>query len=51
MKGLDDGSVYAGRTLRGWPEFTVRAGKVVVRDGKVVENLSKGRYLGQREHP
>jgi dihydroorotase-like cyclic amidohydrolase len=49
LKGVDDGSVYGGRTLRGRPVFTVRSGKVVVRDGKVVGDPSRGRYLGHRE--
>ena len=29
LKGRDDGSIYTGRRLRGWPVATVRAGRVV----------------------
>jgi dihydropyrimidinase len=36
LHGMSDFSPFEGKTLRGWPVATIKAGKVVARDGKIV---------------
>ncbi|MGH3319853.1 MAG: dihydroorotase [Streptosporangiaceae bacterium] len=45
VKGRPDGSVYDGRTLRGWPVTTIAHGEVIVRDGTFVGELGRARHL------
>lgn len=45
LKGGADGSVYAGRTLRGWPVATVSGGRVIAADGAFVGELGHARFL------
>jgi dihydropyrimidinase len=46
LKGRPEGSVYAGRLLRGWPVTTVAGGRVVCMDGEFAGELGRARYLG-----
>ena len=45
LYSFSDFSIYNGRTLKGWPVMTVKAGKVVVEDGEVVSDAGIGNYL------
>jgi len=45
LKGRNDGSIYAGRTLRGWPVATVRAGRIVCRNDELSPNQPPARFL------
>jgi dihydropyrimidinase len=44
LQGMSDFSPFEGKTLRGWPVATVKAGQIVARDGKIVGKPT-GRYL------
>ncbi len=44
LMGMSDFSPFEGKTLRGWPVATVKAGRIVARDGKIVGQAT-GRYL------
>jgi dihydropyrimidinase len=44
LRGMSDFSPFEGKALRGWPVATVKAGKLVARDGKILGEPS-GRYL------
>lgn len=46
LKGRDEGSIYEGRVLRGWPVATVVGGELVARDGVFRGDLGRARYLG-----
>jgi dihydropyrimidinase len=46
LKGREEGSIYEGRELRGWPVATVVGGRVVVRDGEFDGALGRARFLG-----
>jgi len=41
---MSDFSPFEGKTLRGWPVTTIKAGKIVARDGEVVGKPA-GRYI------
>ena len=41
---MSDFSPFEGKTLRGWPVATIKAGEIVARDGKIVGKPT-GRYL------
>jgi dihydroorotase-like cyclic amidohydrolase len=43
LQGMSDFSPFEGKTLRGWPVATVKGGRIVARDGKIVGPPS-GRY-------
>lgn len=45
LKGRAEGSVYADRTLKGWPVVTVVGGRVVARDGVFSGELGHARFL------
>lgn len=45
FKGRPDGSIYAGRTLRGWPVATVRAGRVASLNAELQAGLPSARFL------
>lgn len=52
LKGRDEGSIYAGRRLRGWPVTTIVGGKVLVQDGQFVGQLDHhARFLGHLPVP
>jgi dihydropyrimidinase len=44
LQGMSDFSPFEGKTLRGWPVATIKAGQIVARDGKIVGKPT-GRYL------
>jgi dihydropyrimidinase len=44
LQGMSDFSPFQGKTLRGWPVATIKAGEIVARDGKIVGKPT-GRYL------
>lgn len=44
LQGMSDFSPFEGKTLRGWPVATVKAGEIVARNGKIVGKPT-GRYL------
>ena len=50
LQGMSDFSPFEGKRLRGWPVATIKAGKVVVRDGKLVGKPC-GRYLPRKPAP
>ncbi|MHB9150003.1 MAG: dihydroorotase [Thermoleophilia bacterium] len=45
LYSFSDFSIYNGRTLKGWPVMTVKAGEVVVEDGEVLSEPGIGSYL------
>jgi len=47
LQGMSDFSPFEGKRLRGWPVATIKAGKIVARDGKIVGN-PEGRYLPRK---
>jgi dihydroorotase-like cyclic amidohydrolase len=47
LQGMSDFSPFEGKTLRGWPVATIKAGKIVARDGKIVAPAN-GRYLHRK---
>ena len=36
LQGMSDFSPFEGKTLRGWPVATIKGGKIIARDGKIV---------------
>ncbi len=44
LRGMSDFSPFEGKALRGWPVATIKAGKLVARDGAIV-GAPSGRYL------
>ena len=44
LRGMSDFSPFEGKTLRGWPVATIKAGRIVARDGEIVAPPG-GRYL------
>jgi hypothetical protein len=41
---MSDFSPFEGKALRGWPVATVKGGRIVARDGKIV-GPPTGRYI------
>ena len=41
---MSDFSPFEGKKLRGWPVATIKGGKIIARDGKIV-GKPNGRYL------
>ena len=50
LQGMSDFSPFEGKRLRGWPVATIKAGKIVARDGKIVAKAN-GRYLAAQAAP
>ena len=48
LRGMSDFSPFEGKALRGWPVATIKAGKLVAKDGEIVGEPS-GRYLPRAE--
>jgi dihydroorotase-like cyclic amidohydrolase len=44
LRGMSDFSPFEGKTLRGWPVATIKAGRIVARDGEILAPPA-GRYL------
>ena len=40
-----DFSLFQGKTLRGWPVFTIKSGRVVAANGRLVDDTSRGSIL------
>jgi hypothetical protein len=38
LQGMSDFSSFEGKRLRGWPVATIKGGKIIARDGKIVAN-------------
>ncbi len=47
LQGMSDFSPFEGKRLRGWPVATIKGGKIVARDGKIIAEPS-GRYLPRK---
>jgi dihydropyrimidinase len=47
LKGMSDFSPFEGKRLRGWPVATIKGGKIIARDGKIVSKPN-GRYLPRK---
>lgn len=45
LGGMSDFSPFESKRLRGWPVATIKAGRIVARDGTLVEERPTGRYL------
>jgi dihydroorotase-like cyclic amidohydrolase len=50
LGGMSDFSPFEGKRLRGWPVATIKGGKVVARDGRIVA-APNGRYLPRKPAP
>jgi dihydroorotase-like cyclic amidohydrolase len=50
LGGMSDFSPFEGKRLRGWPAATIKGGKVVARDGRIVAEPN-GRYLPRKPAP
>jgi len=48
LAGMSDFSPFEGKRLRGWPAATIKGGRVVARDGRLVDDRPHGRYLPRR---
>jgi dihydroorotase-like cyclic amidohydrolase len=44
LRGMSDFSPFEGKSLRGWPVATIKAGRIVARNGEIV-GVPSGRYL------
>ena len=40
-----DSNIYEGFKLKGWPEYVITNGKVVVKNNNFTDNLSKGNFI------
>lgn len=47
LRGMSDFSPFEGKSLRGWPVATIKAGRIVARDGEAIDKPS-GKYLARR---
>jgi dihydropyrimidinase len=47
LKDRDEGSIYAGRTLRGWPVTTIARGRLLVDDTQFVGELGHAQFLSE----
>jgi dihydropyrimidinase len=47
LQGMSDFSPFEGKRLRGWPVATIKGGKIIARDGKIVSKPN-GRYLPRK---
>ena len=43
--GDSDFSVYEGMKLKGWPRYTISRGEVLQKDGKIVAEPGRGKYI------
>jgi dihydroorotase-like cyclic amidohydrolase len=50
LQGMSDFSPFEGKTLRGWPVATIKGGRIVARDGRIVAEPN-GRYLPRKPRP
>jgi dihydropyrimidinase len=47
LQGMSDFSPFEGKKLRGWPVATIKAGRIIARDGQIV-GKPNGRYLPRK---
>ncbi len=45
LYGCSDFSIYDGMTFKGWPRYTISRGEVLQKDGEVLAQPGRGRYL------
>lgn len=50
LQGMSDFSPFEGKRLRGWPVATIKGGKIIARDGKIISKAN-GRYLPRKPGP
>jgi len=50
LQGMSDFSPFEGKKLKGWPVATIKGGKIIARDGKIV-GKANGRYLPRKPAP
>ena len=50
MQSSGDLDPYDGYESKGWPVLTMARGEMIVRDGKIVSEPGRGRYLARRRH-
>jgi len=50
LQGMSDFSPFEAKRLRGWPVATIKGGKIIARDGKIVSKAN-GRYLPRKSGP
>jgi dihydropyrimidinase len=50
LQGMSDFSPFEGKKLRGWPVATIKGGRIIARDGRIV-GKANGRYLPRRPAP
>jgi hypothetical protein len=58
LQGMSDSSPFEGKRLRGWPVATIKGGKIIARDGKIVSKanghysaaLSESAYFWKEPH-
>jgi dihydroorotase-like cyclic amidohydrolase len=50
LRGMSDFSPFEGKRLRGWPIATIKGGKIIARDGKIVGERN-GHYLQRQPRP
>ena len=50
LQGMSDFSPFEGKTLKGWPVATIKAGHIIARDGRIVA-AANGRYLSRDIRP
>lgn len=43
--GDSDFSIYEGIKLKGWPRYTIGRGEIIQKDGKVVAEAGRGKYI------
>jgi dihydropyrimidinase len=46
LKGMSDFLPFEGKTLRGWPVATIKAGRIAARDSAIVD-APRGRYIAR----
>ena len=44
LQGMSDFSPFEGKRLRGWPVATIKGGRIVARDNKII-GAPTGRYI------
>ena len=43
--GCSDFSIYEGMTFKGWPKYTIGRGEILQKDGEVIANPGRGKYI------
>ncbi|MCQ2497051.1 MAG: amidohydrolase family protein [Lachnospiraceae bacterium] len=45
LYGDSDFSVYAGMKFKGWPRYTLSRGEIIQKDGKILAEAGRGKYI------